>query len=219
MKKLLLLLLTTLFASGCATTAIPPVSGESLQPIKTERVAVKYTLLAKQINYVETIYRVLWLETNTSSQDFSGIWSPDQDLTGYVVSRLRQQGIRAESVYDLVNPSLLVRGGTDVNDAGFSALSEALRIGGIRYLFELTAMNIEGNAIGYGMVTVQSTPNARMIDLRTNKVVWTTKLFHSEVYQFGGDLKKLEENSMSKTKEGLRAGINKIDFLSLWGIK
>ncbi len=246
----LLLLLPILFMTGCATKpTITPVSGESLRSIKTEKVAVKYTLATKRINYVETVYRVLWLETNTSSLNFSGIWSPDQDITGYVVSRMRQQGIRAESVYDVVNPSLVdsanrhlaqaiehsagdnpaIKGSKLIPkptyfssmpiDAEFSALSEALRSGGIRYLIELTAMDVNSDAPGYGLVTVHASPNVRVINLQTNKVIWTEQLFHHEPYQLGGDFKKLEENSISKTKEGLRAGINKIDFLSLWEIQ
>jgi len=89
---------------------------------------------------------------------------------------------------------------------------------GYRYYLQITAVGVYGNAIGYGMVTVGATPMARLVDLQQNKVVWSQRVVHQEVYQLGGELKKLEVDSMQKTKDGLVAGINKIDFLALWGI-
>jgi hypothetical protein len=86
--------------SGCATH--PPLTDDArdaLRQVRSERVAVNYFLVRKQINYQEVLYRVLWLETKSSTRDFSGIWSADEDLTGLVVDGLANQGFKAESIY------------------------------------------------------------------------------------------------------------------------
>lgn len=251
MKKLLQLALLCAILGGCAIAPnkISAVEGADITPLKTERAAVSYTLVDKRINYNEVLYRVLWLENKSSSQDFSGIWSADQDLTGYAVERLRAQGLKADSIYqavdgktiDLVNAveTTIVRQNATTNhpniqgakllpiplyfvdlptERAFTALTAQLRSKGYRYLIEMTAMDLAANAIGYGGVLVAVQPNVRVIDLLLNKVVWNTNLEYGELYQLGGDLKKLEIDDMAKTKEGLRAGIYKIDFSKLWGL-
>lgn len=251
MIKLLLLTLLPLFLSGCASTPdrIATVDGADITPLKTERAVVSYKLVDKQINYHETLYRVLWLESKSSSQDFSGIWTADQDLSSYAAERLRMQGLNVDSIYhsidaqsinavNTVEAAITRRNATtshpDIasvkllpislyfgdlpNERAFTDLAIQLRAKGYRYLIEMTAMDVTGNAIGYGGVTVIAQPNLRVIDLNSNKVVWNANLFHSELYQLGGDLKRLEADSMAKTKEGLRAGIQKIDFTSLLGL-
>lgn len=251
MKRLFQLALLCAILAGCAAapTKIAAVDGADIAPLKTERAAISYKLVDKRINYNEVLYRVLWLESKSSSQDFSGIWPADQDLTGYAVERLRAQGLKADSIYqavdgktiDLANAveSAIVRQNATTNhpniqgakllpialyfndlptESAFTGLAAQLRGKGYRYLIELTAMDIIGNAIGYGGVVVAARPNVRVIDLALNKVVWNANLGHSELYQLGGDLKKLEVDEMAKTKEGLRAGINKIDFSKLWGL-
>ncbi|MEC5387937.1 hypothetical protein VVD49_19545 [Uliginosibacterium sp. H3] len=249
MKTLSLYLLALLFLSGCA---IGPTEAEreAIKPVRSAKIAVNYSLAAKRINYTETLYRVLWLETKTSSQDFSGIWSPDQEITTHVTTTLRKQNFGADSVYEVVSPSVIEaanrRTTRDVTNnasgahpqiagtklipyeaffkkaptsAEFLALAEDLKKKNYRYFLELTAMDLYGTAIGYGMVTVAANPHARVIDLQTNEVIWSQQLSHQELYQLGGDLKKLEENSMSKTKEGVGAGIGRWDFMSLWNFK
>ena len=251
MKKLFQLALLCAILAGCATTPnkIRALDGADISPLKTERVAVSYKLVDKRINYNEVLYRVLWLENKSSSQDFSGIWSADEDLTSYAMERLRAQGLKADSIYqaadgksiDAANAveAAIVRQNATTNhpniagakllpislyftdlptERAFKDLAAQLRNKGYRYLIEMTAMDLTGNAIGYGGVVVAAQPNVRVIDLQLNKVVWSTNLGHSELYQLGGDLKKLEADDMAKTKGGLRAGIQKIDFSSLWGL-
>lgn len=104
-------------------------------------------------------------------------------------------------------------------DQAFTNLTAQLRGKGYRYMIEMTAMDLIGNGVGYGGVVVAAQPNVRVIDLQSNKVAWNANLAHTEMYQLGGDLKKLEVDNMAKTKEGLRAGIQKIDFANLWGLK
>lgn len=250
MKRIMSCLAVLLALGGCATQEkIAAVPGETFQPAKSEKIAISYSLVSKRINYLETLYRVLWLETKTSSQDFSGIWSADSDLTRDVVNRMHQQGFTADSVYDAVPEELISAAnkslaadclaeaaadhpeipGTkmppiadffiaDRQNAELNTLNAALKDKGYRYLVQLTAMDVYGNAVGYGMVIVAAYPNARVIDLQTNRVVWNQQLGHQEVYQLGGSLKALEANDMSKTKDGLAAGVNKIDFATMWGL-
>jgi hypothetical protein len=235
---------------GCATPTVPPVDGESLEPLRNAKIAASYSIASKQINYVETLYRVLWLETKVSSSDYSGLWnSSDDDMTDMIVARLRQQGYSAQAVKSIVDRSVLDSANQElgkemasqsagahptVTDAklpprpaffrrlkrggAHMAMLDALRGKGYHYLLEMPTMDISGTAIGYGGVTVTAFPQARVIDLQTSKVVWLAPIFHTELYQLGGDLKKLEVDGMRKTKEGLAAGINKIDFTALWGL-
>jgi hypothetical protein len=93
--------------------------------------------------------------------------------------------------------------------AHFTALSDKLQKAGIKYLFEYISSDVYGNAIGYGMVTVTAVSHIRLIDLDAGRVVWVSPFHTGEVYQLGGDLKKLEENNLQKLKEGIVAGINK----------
>lgn len=248
MKKIMMCLGVLLSLSGCANQKIAAVPGESFQPSKSEKIAISYSLVSKRINYLETLYRVLWLETNTSHQDFSGVWAPDSDLTTDVVSRLHQQGFTADSVYDAVPAEQIIAAnqrlaadclaqaagehpeipGTkllpvsdfflaDRQNVELNKLTGELKDKGYRYLVQLTAMDIYGNA-GAGMVIVAAYPNARVIDLKTNRVVWSTQMVHQEIYQLGGNLKALEVDDMTKTKAGLAAGINKLDFAAMWGL-
>lgn len=101
----------------------------------------------------------------------------------------------------------------------FKPLSDALSRKGYRYLMQFTAMDLTANAVGYGMVTVVGVPNLRLIDLQTNKVVWVSHVAHAEAYQLGGNLARLEENGMAKTKEAMKLGIGKLDFIKLFEVQ
>lgn len=250
MKKYLLAALAVAFVVGCASPAVAPVPGESLEGLKSEKIAVSYTLASTRINYLETLYRVLWLETKASSSDYAGLWdSAPADLSNVVSARLIQQGYAAAPVKAIVDRSVLDAANQELGKemvarsagahpsisdaklpppAGFfmtlkpggahAEMLKALSDKGYRYLLELCAMDINGTGIGYGGVAVTALPQGRVIDLRTSKVVWMVALYHSEVYQLGGDLAKLEVDGMKKTKEGLTAGLNKMDFSALWGL-
>lgn len=251
MKNLVAGLVLLGLIQGCAgpLPTIKTLHGESLAPLRSEKVAVSYSLAQKRINYLETLYRGLYLEAKTSSQDFSGIWSPDRDLTGYTVPVLRAQGIDAVSVYEIVDATIVDAAneelGTRVlreaktehpeikgiklipNPNYFTRPSAApevhafyagLKAKGFHYLIQMMSMDIYANAIGLGGIKVLAQPNVRIVDLRSEKIVWSANYVHSEVYQLGGDLRKIEENSMAKTKEGLQAGIGKLQFAVQMGI-
>jgi hypothetical protein len=195
------------------------------------------------------LYRVVWLETKTSTQDFSGIWNPDEHLSASAAAKLRQQGFTASSIYDALDANaitsenqtwsaLLVANATRPHPTIASAkliptreffldsqatttlrpLTALLREKGFRYLVQMSAMDINGNAPGYGMVVVGADPMIQVVDLNTGKIIWAGPTFQSELYQLGGDLKALEIDGMKKTKEGLAAGIAKINFEDMWGL-
>lgn len=250
MKTLVQLTLACLMLAGCATAPdkIATVAGADISPLKTERAAVSYQLVDKRINYDEKLYRVLWLENKSSAQDFSGIWSADQDLSEYVVERLRQQGLKADSIYQAVDGNTIglakaaerayvlqnatAHPGNPATkllpvpqfftemptEPAFTGLATELRSKGYRYLVQLTAMNLIGSAQGMGIVVVGAETNVRVIDLQANKVVWNAKAFPGELYHLGGDIKQLEVDGMARTKQGLRTGIQKMDFSGLWGL-
>ncbi|QRY79361.1 hypothetical protein JVX91_27995 [Pseudomonas sp. PDNC002] len=252
MKKLVLCLSVLLFLSGCTyhQQQVAAVEGKTFQPDKTQRIAVSYNLVSKRINYVETLYRVLWLETKTSSQDFSGVWSPDRELSADLASRLHQQGFTADSVFDVVAPEVVNAANdslaadcltqasgdhpampgvklppiadfflADRQNTELNKLTGELRGKGYRYLVQLTAMDIYGAALGFGAVGISAFPNARVIDLQSNEVVWNTPLVHGEDFQSGGgSLKALEVDGMAKTRAGMATSINRLDFAAMWGL-
>ncbi|MEJ2620298.1 MAG: hypothetical protein P8163_08545 [Candidatus Thiodiazotropha sp.] len=60
-------------------------------------------MVNKKVNYHELLYRVLWLETNTTSLDISGLWNPDVELTVTVNDELLNGGINAYELFSIVN--------------------------------------------------------------------------------------------------------------------
>jgi hypothetical protein len=251
MNKLLACLLLLCLIQGCAgrPPAITTLHGESLVPLRSEKVAVSYSLARKRINYLETLFRGVYLESKTSSQDFSGVWAPDRDLTGYTLTVLRAQGVNAVSVYDVVDAQVVeaandafgarvfreaktehkeIKGTKFIPNPNYfttapdapevRALYSSLKAQGFHYLIQLTSMDIYGKAIGYGVVQVMAQPNVRVVDLQSEKIIWSANYVHSELYQLGGDLHRLEADGMAKTKEGMQAGIAKLQFAVQMGI-
>lgn len=243
MQKLFLCLVLALSLAGCAGTpeTLPSLNGASLAALRTEKVAVSYSLVSKKINYRETLYRGLWLEYKSASQDFSGVWSADRDLTSFTIPGLRREGINATSAYELVDAAIVqaaneefgarvrkdavtphpeIKGtrmlpnpnyfANPVDSMEMLALIAHLKAQGCRYLLQLTAMDVYGTAIGLGGVVVMAQPNVRVIDLDSGKVVWSANYAHSELYQLGGELRKLEADDMALTRAGLQAGIAKL---------
>jgi hypothetical protein len=105
------------------------------------------------------------------------------------------------------------------SSAAFKNLAGQLRSKGYSYLAELTSMHLAASAPGYGLVIVAAAPNLRFIDLQTGRVIWTSNLSYGEASQLGGDFRKLEENNMQGLKNALRAGMAKVDFVGLLGVK
>jgi len=241
--------------TGCGSAPLAPETAASLAPLRDARIAVSYDLINKELTSNETLYRVVYLTFNSSKQDFSGLWSADEDMSGYFVDSLHAQSLHAESVYALAPPVVIasanavhsrrvVENIVDKNpevfeapapglkvlplrpffetwpaDPEFAALADALQAKGVRYLLQLTALNLQGLAPGYGMVVVRAFPNARVLDLAQHRVLWTGYRMQSDLFQLGGDLKALEINGMAKTKEGMANGAKKIDFASAWQLK
>lgn len=257
MKKLFLLLVVVIgfgFLAGCATQGVNQLSAEDSGKLKRSKVATSYLMVTKRVNYIETLYRVLWLETKGSSMDISGIWQPDDELGALVNNNLKAMSIDAQNVRTVVSDKSIIDAyqkdlreeylknaktdhpnvpGTKLppeiaffqgypTSKDFTALSDALKKVGVKYLFEYTSSDLYGNAPGYGLVAVVAMSHVRVLDLDAKKVVWVAPFHTSEVYQLGGNLKKLEENNLQKLKEGVVTGINKgmekTKFLAMMGI-
>jgi len=249
--------LSAALLGGCAGPAIKPaVEGVSMSVLRSDRIAVSYSMARKSFGYTEVMYRVLWAEKKDANRDFSGVWNADPELTGYVVDRLRAQAFKADSVYALIDPALVTAANaalaqdcithqvvqnpevtfhtgdaraakelplashflTYPADPAFAALSDALQAKGVRYLVQMTSMDVTGLAPGYGMVIVAAFPDTRVIDLQRRQVIWNKIVQQSDLFQLGGDLRQLEVDNLAKTKEGLVNGTNKLDFASLWGV-
>jgi hypothetical protein len=101
MKRFLYLLLLPLLIS-CGTTPIAPIEGESMAALKTEKVAVNFFLVEKMVLYREELPRVIYIETRSSSRDFSGVWDADRDISGYIADSMKEKGLNAASVYDVL---------------------------------------------------------------------------------------------------------------------
>jgi hypothetical protein len=216
MKRLFAAIIV-LFIVGCANTQITPEAKSAFQELKSEKIVVRYTLTTKKIQYSETLYRGFWAKTNTATRDISGVWQPDRDLSEYLASSITKHGYKAVSVYDII-PEELVGNIEQSNKKGVTPLQDSLNKMGYKYLFELTAMNLNGAAEIGGLIWIGASPKARLIDLDNSRVVWTDQFQHYERYQFGGNLRALEVDGMRKAKEGIRFGIDKIDFATIWSV-
>lgn len=243
MKKILLSLLVTICIglSACATQSTNLLTAEDSGKLKKSKVASSYLMVTKRVNYIETLYRVLWLETKGSSMDISGIWQPDGELGTLINNNLKEASVDSQELKVLITDKAIVDAyqkslkdeylsnakeehpnipGTKLPpnisffhnypaSPSFAALSDRLQRSGIKYLFEYTSSDLYGNAVGYGLVSVVAMSHIRILDLGAKKVVWASPFNTAEVYQLGGDLKKLEEKNLQKLKEGVVAGINK----------
>lgn len=241
MKRFVFVVLASLFLGACASAPVNRISIDQSKDIRAEKVAVGSMVVEKKINYIETLYRVLWLETKSSSMEFGGIWNPDDEFTGLVTKSLRGLDINSEALSSIVAPEVMESyrsaltadylahstgkhpqiAGVNMAPAKtyfeqypqyneFEAVRDALLGAGYSYLFEYLGSDVYGNAPGYGMVVVTMPSQLRIIDLKKKTVAWSHIAFTHEVYQMGGNLKKLEENNLAKLKEALDVGIKKV---------
>jgi hypothetical protein len=88
--------------SGCATNKINMTESD-LSAFKSGKVASSFFMVNKKVNYHELLYRVLWLETNSTSLDISGLWDPDIELTVVVNDVLLNTGLDAYELFSIVN--------------------------------------------------------------------------------------------------------------------
>jgi hypothetical protein len=229
---------------GCASGPIPPVAGESLQGLRTERIAASYTLAEPKISYQEQLYRVLWVESKVSSQDFSGVWTPDPDLSNDLASQLKTEGFSADSVYLVADKTLVesaagvwAKATLDAPTAMHPTMTTSKLLPAIAYFGEspkdeanlalmkslrekgyrywVQLISMDLRALSTSFVIVEVAANSRVIDLQSGKVVWTTYVSASSFA--GNDLKALETDGMKKTKEAMKENIGKMKFASLWG--
>ncbi|MDP9124514.1 MAG: hypothetical protein M3N82_07930 [Pseudomonadota bacterium] len=231
---------------GCANQA-QPVAGESLQPLAGERIAVSYLLVEHVIDHSELFYSTFdpnfsgrW----NIEHDASGYAAAQMKAKGFAAASVHDLVEAAdvatankEFAYDCVihskvtNNALLARGGlihanlpphTFFLDGPtrpeYDAMITALRAKGYRYLLQLTAMHLHEYAPGYGMGVVSADLDARVVDLDRRRVVWNDFVVQIDSFAIGGDLKKLTDNDMAKTKEGVANGLAKIDFASRWHV-
>lgn len=117
MRSLAITCLLVLVGCASAPPAQKNVDGADISPLASEHIAVSYHVIHPQINYVETLYRVFWLETKASTQNFSGIWMPDRDMSEFAVERMRAQGFKAESVYTLASAPAISAANQEVGNA------------------------------------------------------------------------------------------------------
>ena len=244
MKTIKTLAISTLFLlfMGCGGPKIAVLSSDKIQEVKSAKVATNFHMVNKKVNYIETLFRGLWLETKSSSMDISGIWNPDSDFNAQVNSNLSKLQLNNSQLVELgLQEELLNQYHEELNAdyiensvgehseipgtslppaaeyfkkypqvSSFESVRNYLLENGVDYYFEYLATDIYGNAPGYGMVIVTMPSQMRLIDLRTKEVVWTDFSWTHEVYQLGGDLKKLEEDNLKILKEGLSVGLNEV---------
>ena len=101
----LIILLSLSCQVGCAYVPpfIPAEPGETITPMQTEPIVVNYMLVAKKINYQESMLKLIYVEEHAKIHDISGIWATDPDLTKFTVTRLLNLGFNAKSLYQLDN--------------------------------------------------------------------------------------------------------------------
>lgn len=246
-NKLTTILSTLLIAStgfgmtGCATQEANQVSTTQSTELRSAKIATNYFMAEKNINYSETLYRVLWLDTKTSKMDFGGIWQPEDDLTLTVNNAIKKMGLQSEPITAIIDSELIAayREGLKKDylanlssDASqtqgkwmvpkkeyikkypafpeFDKISAALLEKGYKYLFEYLSGDIYGTAPGYGMVIVNMPSQLRLINLESKSVILSDLTITHELYQLGGDFKKLEENNLEKLKEAVTVGAGKM---------
>lgn len=239
--KNIFILAITFFVGACASNQTNRVSPDQSSDLRASKIVVNSFVVEKKINYIETLYRVLWLETKSSSMEFGGIWNPDEEFSDLVSGSLRDLNMESDSLYSIVNAQIIndyraaLKADYLSNSSGnhpqikgaklapnleyskkypelreFESVRNDLIALGYNYFFEYLGSDVYGNAPGYGMVVVTMPSQLRIIDLQNKTVLWTHITFTHEVYQMGGNLKKLEENNLLKLKEALDIGIKEV---------
>lgn len=100
------ILLITLM-SGCVTNEIKMEESE-LSDFKSSKVATSFFMVNKKVNYFELLYRVLWVETNSTTLDISGLWNPDKELTVTVNDVLLNTGLDAYELFSIVKDNRIL---------------------------------------------------------------------------------------------------------------
>lgn len=234
-------ILTSLIACG-GGPKMAVIDEDRLAKVQTGKISTHYHLVSKKVNYLETLFRGLWLETKTSSMDISGLWNPDSAYATLVDQEFAKLNLANSQLVNSVADQTLIEAYQSAlakdylaNSAGehpeipgtympplasyiqkypsvaeFEPVRQQLLEHGVDYYFEYLGTDIYGNAVGYGMVVVSMPSQMRLIDLKTKEVIWSDLSWTHEVYQLGGDLKKLEENNLKILKEGLEIGVKEL---------
>lgn len=239
MKNLFTAIVLSLFAflAGCAVQPKAKISDETLGALQTKKVAITTFAPEKNVFYMETLYRVLWLEYKNNKVSYEGTWNIEQDLTPLYADGFATFGVKATPFFSANLKSYQAefaklyaaapRTGfseleklygepsmefykSAVSVKGFDEVKKQLQDEAYDYLIELYIPTLVGNAPGYGMVVVGSRATMNLIDVKSGAVLWTGPLpFSSELYQLGGDLRALEKDNLKLLKEGVVVGIKK----------
>lgn len=230
------LMSVALMLAGCAATK-PKPTPETLSALKSKKVAITTFAPEKNIFYMETLYRVLWLEYTNNTVSYDGLWEIEKDLTPLYAEGFQKFGVNATPYFSDTLKSYqseFTKSYTSAPKVGYSDIEKA--VGGPNidfyksvtslktfpelmkqlqgdhydYLIELYIPKLFGNAPSFGMVVVGTSATMNLIDVNSNTVLWSGPLPpSSEVYQLGGDLHALEKDNLKLLKEGVTAGIKK----------
>ncbi|WP_028862582.1 hypothetical protein [Psychromonas aquimarina] len=102
-----LIILFVLFITGCVSTS--QIEETDLANMQTSKVATNFFIANERIHYTETLYRVLWLETKTSSMDLSGIWDSKTDILNLVDESVSSLGINSLKISNTGTDDELLR--------------------------------------------------------------------------------------------------------------
>lgn len=228
-------MLFAVLLQGCATAKpmVTRLDQRDKSAFASDGIASSYYMADKVVRYSENLFRVLWLEHDSSDLDFSGIWQPDDEFTTLVNAQLNGRSLHASRISDLIDHKSLEKyyysqlhqdfqpyiTGKQKNIPvvqylnrypaypGFEHIRKRLRKERIRYLFEVLSALALGNDIGAGNVKVITGTYMRIIDLENKKVVWADTIWGYNVYQVGGDFIKLEAKNLALLKAGVTSGL------------
>lgn len=99
-RKLTTFIFAGLLITGCASTA--RMTPEASSSLKTGKVAAAVYVEGKRIKYDELVYKVLWNESRSQQATFEGMWDVDRDLSGTFSNSLRQIGLAAQPISNVL---------------------------------------------------------------------------------------------------------------------
>jgi hypothetical protein len=95
------------------------VKQNDLDLVKQSKVASNFYMVSKKVNYLETLFRGLWLETKTSSMDVSGIWNPDEQFSNIVASKLDSLSLSNQNLSELIAENTMIENYNTVLSADY----------------------------------------------------------------------------------------------------
>ncbi|MCA9333463.1 hypothetical protein KC963_00260 [Candidatus Saccharibacteria bacterium] len=86
-----------------ACTGVQPLSPQKGQTIKLENTVVGYIQIEKRIQYVEHLYRVLWIQSESQDAVFGDSWDIDSELTELLSKRLNAHNFHTIPIQSVLN--------------------------------------------------------------------------------------------------------------------